>query len=153
MEKKLSIEDRVEACIKPVFAGSSYEIYDIEFVKEAGENYLRIFIDKEGGVDLDDCEAVTDMINDPLDAIDPIADGYFLEVSSPGIERKLKTPEHFLKAIGEKIYIKAFAPINGKKEIVGILKSFANEEAVVEAEGEEFIFPLTKIAKANLSVF
>lgn len=153
MEKKLSIEDRVEACIKPIFAGSPYEIYDIEFVKEAGEYYLRIFIDKEGGVDLDDCEAVTDMINDPLDAVDPIAGGYYLEVSSPGIERKLKTADHFLKAIGEKIHVKAFAPINGKKEVTGILKSFTNEEAVVEAEGECFVFPLSKIAKANLSVF
>lgn len=153
MEKKHSTEARVEECIKPYFANTPYEIYDIEFTKEAGQFYLRIYIDKAGGVDLDDCEAVTELIDAPLDAADPIGESYYLEVSSPGIERKLKTPAHFLKAIGEKIYVKSFSPINGKKEVTGILKSFANEEAVVEVAGEDYIFPLVKIAKANLSVF
>ncbi len=153
MDKKLSTEDRVEQCISPIFKDTPYEIYDIEFAREAGENYLRIFIDKEGGVDLDDCEAVTDLINAPLDDADPIAESYYLEVSSPGIERKLKKAEHFLKAIGEKVYIKSYSPVNGKKEVTGILKEFINEEAVVEVGKEEYIFPFAKIAKANLSVF
>ncbi|MEG0874133.1 MAG: ribosome maturation factor RimP [Clostridiales bacterium] len=153
MEKKQNTEARVERCIAPLFLDSPYEIYDIEYVKEAGEYYLRIYIDKDGGIDLDDCEKVTDLINTPLDEMDPIPEAYYLEVSSPGIERKLKTAAHFAKVMGEKIYLKFYSPFNGKKEIVGILQNANDCELTLDVDGENMVFPFDKIAKANLSVF
>ena len=91
-------------------------IYDVEYVKEGSEWFLRIYIDKEDGVDLDDCENVTDLINDPLDELDPIKEPYYLEVSSPGVERKLKNNAHFRRVVGEKIYVRFFGPLNGRKK-------------------------------------
>lgn len=153
MEKKQKIETQIEECIRPILAATPYDIYDIEFVKEGSAFYLRIFIDKEDGIDLDDCEKVTDLINDPLDAVDPIKEPYYLEVSSPGIERRLKTLGHFEKAVGEKVFIKTYSPIDGKKEFIGILTKVDNQQITLGQEGEEKIFPYDKIAKANLSVF
>ena len=111
MDKKNSTEKTVWQFIEPLLSDTPYEIYDVEYVKEGTEWYLRIFIDKEGGIDLDDCETVTDLINDPLDELDPIAEAYFLEVSSPGVERHLKSVRHFENAVGEKIRVKTFVKI------------------------------------------
>ena len=130
-----------------------YEIYDVEYVKEGTEWYLRIFIDKEGGIDLDDCETVTDLINDPLDELDPIAEAYFLEVSSPGVERHLKSMRHFENAVGEKIRVKTFVKIENNKEWVGILKSVDDNGITLDANGKTIAFSFDKIAKANISVF
>ena len=153
MDKKNTTEKTVWQFIEPLLKDTSYEIYDVEYVKEGAEWYLRIFIDKEGGIDLDDCETVTDLINDPLDELDPIAEAYFLEVSSPGVERHLKSMRHFEKAVGEKIRIKTFVKMENSKEWVGILKAVDENGITLESNGKTIEFPFEKIAKANISVF
>ena len=153
MDKKNSTEKTVWQFIEPLLSDTPYEIYDVEYVKEGTEWYLRIFIDKEGGIDLDDCETVTDLINDPLDELDPIAEAYFLEVSSPGVERHLKSIRHFENAVGEKIRVKTFVKIENNKEWVGILKSVDDNGITLDANGKTIAFSFDKIAKANISVF
>ena len=153
MDKKNSTEKTVWQFIEPLLTETPYEIYDVEYVKEGTEWYLRIFIDKEGGIDLDDCETVTDLINDPLDELDPIAEAYFLEVSSPGVERHLKSVRHFENAVGEKIRVKTFVKIENNKEWVGILKSVDDNGITLDANGKTIAFSFDKIAKANISVF
>ena len=153
MDKKNTTEKTVWQFIEPLLKDTSYEIYDVEYVKEGAEWYLRIFIDKEGGIDLDDCETVTDLINDPLDELDPIAEAYFLEVSSPGVERHLKSMRHFEKAVGEKIRIKTFVKMENSKEWVGILKAVDENGITLESNGKTIEFPFEKIAKSNISVF
>lgn len=153
MDKKNSTEKTVWQFIEPLLTETPYEIYDVEYVKEGTEWYLRIFIDKEGGIDLDDCETVTDLINDPLDELDPIAEAYFLEVSSPGVERHLKSMRHFENAVGEKIRVKTFVKIENNKEWVGILKSVDDNGITLDANGKTIAFSFDKIAKANISVF
>ena len=153
MDKKNSTEKTVWQFIEPLLSDTPYEIYDVEYVKEGTEWYLRIFIDKEGGIDLDDCETVTDLINDPLDELDPIAEAYFLEVSSPGVERHLKSMRHFENAVGEKIRVKTFVKIENNKEWVGILKSVDDNGITLDANGKTIAFSFDKIAKANISVF
>lgn len=153
MDKKNSTEKTVWQFIEPLLNDTPYEIYDVEYVKEGTEWYLRIFIDKEGGIDLDDCETVTDLINDPLDELDPIAEAYFLEVSSPGVERHLKSMRHFENAVGEKIRVKTFVKIENNKEWVGILKSVDDNGITLDANGKTIAFSFDKIAKANISVF
>ena len=153
MDKKNSTEKTVWQFIEPLLSDTPYEIYDVEYVKEGTEWYLRIFIDKEGCIDLDDCETVTDLINDPLDELDPIAEAYFLEVSSPGVERHLKSMRHFENAVGEKIRVKTFVKIENNKEWVGILKSVDDNGITLDANGKTIAFSFDKIAKANISVF
>ena len=153
MDKKNSTEKTVWQFIEPLLTETPYEIYDVEYVKEGTEWYLRFFIDKEGGIDLDDCETVTDLINDPLDELDPIAEAYFLEVSSPGVERHLKSIRHFENAVGEKIRVKTFVKIENNKEWVGILKSVDDNGITLDANGKTIAFSFDKIAKANISVF
>lgn len=153
MDKKNTTEKTVWNFIEPLLNGTPYEIYDVEYVKEGTEWYLRIYIDKEGGIDLDDCEAVTDLINDPLDELDPISDAYFLEVSSPGVERNLNTKRHFESAVGEKIRVKTFAKIENSKEWVGTLTGVDEDGITIDANGKTIVFSFEKIAKANISVF
>ena len=120
-----SIEERVENLIKPIIENLGYDLYDIEYAKEGKNYYLRIFIDKETGIDLNDCEKVNNAINDKLDEADYIKEQYFLEVSSPGIERILRKDKHLEQNIGKKVYIKLFKKHeDGKKEYQGILKAF-----------------------------
>ena len=100
-----------------------------------------------------DCENVTDLINDPLDELDPIKEPYYLEVSSPGVERKLKNNAHFRRVVGEKIYVRFFGPLNGRKEAIGILHEVKEKSIVITVDGDRLEIPFEKIAKANLSVF
>ena len=153
MEKKNATEKSVQTFIESVLTDTPYEVYDVEYKKEGSDFFLRIFIDKEGGVDLDDCEKVTDLINEPLDELDPIGGAYFLEVSSPGVERNLCSLDHFRAVLGEKIRIKTYQKLDNSKEWVGILAEVGEEELKLEVEGKTMTFPYDKIAKANLSVF
>lgn len=153
MEKKNNTEAIVWQLIEPILNETVYDIYDVEYQREGAEWYLRVFIDKEGGVNLDDCEKVTDLINDPLDDLDPITEPYFLEVSSPGIERRLKSITHFEKAIGEKIRLKTYAKVENRKEWVGILQEITDDAVILNVEGETLAVPFDMVAKANISVF
>lgn len=130
------IEEKVESLIKDKIESLGYYLYDVEYLKEGVEYYLRIYIDKSTGIDLNDCEKVSNEINDLLDKADLIKEQYFLEVSSPGIERILKKDQHFEQNIGQKVDVKLFKKDkNGKKEYEGILKSFNQDEISIEENG------------------
>jgi ribosome maturation factor RimP len=113
-----------------------YEVYDVEYVKEGGNWFLRCYIDKEGGITVDDCELVSRSLSDLLDKEDFIPDSYILEVSSPGLGRQLKRDKHFEKSIGEEVEIKLFKPLNKKKEYTGILFSFDQNVLTIELEDQ-----------------
>ncbi len=130
-----NIEEKVESLIKPKIENIGYELYDVEYSKEGKNYYLRVFIDKPEGIDLTDCEKVNDEINDILDEANYIKEQYFLEVSSPGIERILRKDKHLEKNIGTEINVKLFKKDeNGNKEYQGILKSFNENEIELEED-------------------
>ena len=128
-----NIEEKVEQLVKDKIEAIGYELYDVEYAKEGKNYFLRIFIDKPDGIDLNDCEKVNDAINDMLDTADYIKEQYFLEVSSPGIEKVLRKEQHLKQNIGNEISVKLFQKDeNGKKEYQGILKGFDNEKVELE---------------------
>lgn len=127
----------VRKIAEPIAKELGLEIWDIRFVKEGAQWYLRIFIDKEGGVSIDDCVDMTHAINKPLDEADPIEQAYCLEVSSPGVERELTRDEHFERYIGSAVMVKTIRPtIDGKREFKGILESFDDGNITVRIDGE-----------------
>ena len=131
------IEEKVEQLVKDPIEKLGYSLYDVEYVKEGPEYYLRIYIDKESGIDLNDCEKVSNEINEILDKADYIKEQYYLEVSSPGIERKLRKDKHLEQNISKNVEIKLFKKDNnGKKEYTGKLKSFNQEEIIIETDKE-----------------
>lgn len=144
-----SIEEKVESLIKEKVLELGYELYDVQYAKEGKDYFLRIFIDKEDGIDLNDCEKVSNEINPLLDEKDFIKEMYFLEVSSPGIERVLRKDEHLKDAIGKEIEVKLFKPIEKQKEFVGILEGYNEEKIIlVLEENEEKI----EIERKNISL-
>lgn len=126
-----------------------FELVDMEFVKESGNWYLRYYIDKPGGVTLDDCQLVSMELSKMLDEMDPIPYSYFLEVSSPGVERPLKKDKDFIKYIGSMVEIKTFEKIDGKKNFTGILKNYSNDTVTIE-DGKTYSIPKNKISAAKL---
>ena len=131
------IEEKVESLIKDKIENIGYELYDVEYVKEGKDYYLRIFIDSPNGIDLNDCEKVNNEINDLLDEADYIKEAYFLEVSSPGVERVLKKDKHLEANIGTEVNVKLFKKDDlGKKEYKGILKNFDKEKIILKVEGK-----------------
>lgn len=131
------IEEKVEKLIQDKVKNIGYSLYDVEYVKEGPEYYLRIYIDKESGIDLNDCEKVSNEINEILDKADYIKEQYYLEVSSPGIERKLRKDKHLEQNISKNVEIKLFKKDNnGKKEYTGKLKAFNQEEIIIETDKE-----------------
>lgn len=132
-----SIEERVEILLKTKIEEIGYNLYDIEYAKEGKNYFLRIFIDKPEGIDLNDCEKVNNAINDILDNADYIKEQYYLEVSSPGIERVLRKDKHLEQNIGKEISVKLFKKDeNGNKEYQGILKKFNKEKIILEEDIE-----------------
>jgi ribosome maturation factor RimP len=151
MMSKNALIDKLVTLIKPIVSELNYELYHLEFVKEGKENYLRIYIDKEnGGISLEDCEKVSRAVSDMLDVEDPIVEAYYLEVSSPGIDRSLYTEEHFQRYIGSKISVKISGLLNGKKKYEGELIRFNSEELVIKDEEQEFSIPRSKVLSVNL---
>lgn len=131
-----SIEEKVEELIKSKIQQIGYELYDVEYIKEGKDYFLRIFIDKQDGIDLTDCEKVNNEINDILDKADYIKQQYFLEVSSPGIERVLRKDKHLEDNMGKQVIIKLFKPIENKKEIEGILNGYNQEQIIIDNDKE-----------------
>ena len=130
-----SIEEKVESLLTTTINNLGYELYDVEYAKEGKDYFLRIFIDKSEGIDLNDCEKVNNSINDLLDEADYIKEQYFLEVSSPGIERVLRKNNHLEQNIGKEIHIKMFKKDeNGQKEYQGILTGFNEEKIIIEED-------------------
>ena len=130
---KVSVVAQVETIAQPIAQQLGLKLWDIEFVKEGASWFLRFFIDKEGGVSLDDCEAFSHAIDGPLDEADPIDQQYYLEVSSPGIERELKRDWHFQSELGKAVHIRLIRPFeNGSRELTGNLMSFDGSVIVIE---------------------
>ena len=152
MSKKETYEAKATAMLEPICAANRVEIYDVEYVSEAGEWYLRAYIDKEGGVTINDCEAVSRAFSDALDADDFIEDAYYLEVSSPGLGRALKKDSHLEKSIGMEVELKTYKPIDKVKEFSGILKGFNEREITVEIDGEDRSFNRQDIALIKLAL-
>ena len=141
------IEEKVESLIKDKIEHIGYELYDVEYVKEGKDYYLRIFIDSPNGIDLNDCEKVNNEINDLLDEADYIKEAYFLEVSSPGVERVLKKDKHLEANIGTEVNVKLFKKDDlGKKEYKGILKNFNKKKIILKVEGKNI-----EIERKNIS--
>jgi len=145
-----SIEEKVESLIKTKIEQNGYSLYDVQYAKEGKNYFLRIFIDKPEGIDLNDCEKVNDLINPLLDEVDYIKEQYFLEVSSPGIERVLRKDEHLKENIGNEIEIKLFKPENGKKEFEGTLNSFDKENIKINKKNEEITIERKNISNMKL---
>ena len=142
-----SIENKVEDLIKQRIEKLGYELYDVEYVKEAKNYFLRIFIDNEKGISLEDCEKVSNEIDEPLDQSNIISEAYFLEVSSPGIEKVLRKDNHLEKNIGEEVEVKLFKKDErGNKAYIGSLKNFNQKEIIIDAE-EEVIIERKNIAQ------
>lgn len=152
MSKRDTYEAKTEELLKPITEKCGVEIYDVEYVKEAGENYLRAYIDKPGGVTIDDCEAVSRLLSDELDKKDFIEEGYILEVSSPGLGRTLKKDRHLEKSIGQEVDVKTFKPIEKVREFTGILKSFDEKTITISENGADRIFQRNEIAKISLTL-
>lgn len=133
-------EQEVEKIILPVVEELGYKLYDVEFVKESSEYFLRIYIEKDGHtIDLDDCEKVSNAVGDKLDEVDPITSAYNLEVSSCGLERHLREPKHFEWAIDKEISVKLYKSLNGSKQYDGLLEEFKTKALILKLESNEKI--------------
>ncbi len=153
---KKEYESRTEEILTPIALEYGVEIYDVEYVKEGSEWYLRAYIDKEGGVTILDCENVSRTLSDRLDEEDFIADAYILEVSSPGLGRILKKDRHLEKSIGEAVEIRLYEAVDGSREYEGVLRSFDKETLTIgirdEEETEEKTFFRKQISQIRLAL-
>lgn len=153
MSKRQDYEAQTEQLVTPILEKYGFELYDVEYVKEGGNNYLRVYIDKPGGIAVNDCETVAREMNPILDEKDFIPDSYVFEVSSPGLGRALKKDKHLLKSIGEEVEIRTFRPINHEKQFEGMLKSFDDKELTIALNDEqELTFARTDIALIRLAL-
>ena len=150
---KKNIRETVREAINPTVTELGYTIWDITYGKIGADYHLEITIDNERGIDIDDCERVHRAIDPILDEVDPIEGFYYLEVSSPGIERELRTPEHITACIGMKVEAKLFAAYEGRKSALGTLKSFDGEAVLIEDESGEITLPLDKVSKLSTVYF
>ena len=148
----LKITDQVTEFAKPVVESFGCSLWDVEYVREGSERYLRLYIDKDGGVDIDDCEKIHRAIDPILDEKDPIAESYHFEVSSAGLERALKRPGDFERFMGSPVLVKLYRPRNGLKEIPGILRGYEDGKVTVEAEKETITFEKSQVALVRLRV-
>ena len=144
------VTDAVAALALPVVEGAGCTLWDVEYIKEAGTWFLRVYIDKEGGVSIDDCEAVSRPLSDLLDQADPIEGSYTFEVSSAGADRPLKKPEHFQAFLGQEVELKLYRPREGRKEFVGTLKGYEDGAVTLDINGEEAVFTKQEIALVRL---
>lgn len=149
---KKDIEAKTEALLNPILDEFQFELWDVEYVKEGSEYYLRAYIDKEGGITIDDCVDVSRKLSDKLDEDDFIDGEYILEVSSPGLGRALKRERDFEKSIGREIDLKLYKAINKEKEFSGILKGYDKEKIVVEMDGEDKEYLRSDLASVKLHV-
>lgn len=144
-----NIASTVADLIGPTVAELDYDLWDVEYVKEGSEYYLRITIDREEGITIDDCELVHRTIDPMLDEADPIEDSYHLEVSSPGIERELKYDWHFEAFIGAEVEAKLYAPVNGAKSYRGVLVGYSEAEIIINVGDTDVALPSDKVSKVN----
>jgi len=148
----LKVTDHVTQFAKPIVEANGCTLWDVEYVREGSERFLRLYIDKEGGVDIDDCEKVHRAVDPVLDQEDPIAESYHFEVCSAGLERALKRPSDFVQFMGSPIMVKLYRPRNGLKEIPGILRGYEEGRVTVEAGKETITFEKSEVALVRLRV-
>ena len=144
------VTDAVAALALPVVESAGCSLWDVEYVKEAGAWYLRVYIDKEGGVSIDDCEAVSRPLSDLLDQADPIEGSYTFEVSSAGADRALKKAEHFARFQGAEVEVKLYRPKEGRKEYVGLLRDYQDGAVTLETAGQKAVFTKQEVALVRL---
>ena len=144
------VTDVVAQLAAPVVEQAGCSLWDVEYVKEAGEWFLRVYIDKEGGISIDDCEAVSRPLSDLLDEADPIEGSYTFEVSSAGADRVLKKPEHFARFQGQEVEVKLYRPRDGRKDFVGVLQSWQDGDVTLDVGGEPAAFEKKEIALVRL---
>lgn len=145
-------EQKAEALAEPIVSNFGFELVDVEYVKEAGTWYLRLYIDKEGGITIDDCEAVSRLFSDKLDEEDFIEDAYIMEVSSPGLGRPLKKEKDFRRSVGREVEIRTYRPIEKQKEFFGILSSYDDTHVTITLENQEtMVFQKAEIALIRLA--
>jgi len=144
-----NITAKVTELVENIIIDLGYDLYDVEYLKEGKDYILRITIDNDEGINIEDCEKVSNAINDILDSADYIKDQYNLEVSSPGLERILKKDKHFEKQIGNEIYIKLYKSVNGLKEVQGVLKEYSPEKLILDVKDEKIEIECKDIAIAK----
>ncbi len=152
MTRRETYESRTEQFLLPLLEQHQFELVDVEYVKEAGNWYLRAYIDKEGGITVDDCEIISRVLSDWLDKEDFIEDSYILEVSSPGLGRPLKKDKDFERSLGDDVELKLFKARNKQKDFAGVLKSYDKDTVTIELEdGSEEVFSRAEIALIRLA--
>ena len=144
------VTDIVRSIAEPIVEGLGFELVDVEYVREGSNWYLRVFIDKDGGITVDVCETVTLPLSEKLDEVDPISRSYIFEVSSPGYERPFKTPRDYERAVGKRVRVKFFKAIDGVKTIEGVLDSYDGKSITISTDNDgEKTYPVDAISKIN----
>lgn len=151
MTRRETYETRTEVLLQPLVDACGFELVDVEYVKEAGNWYLRAYIDKPGGIAVDDCEVISRALSDKLDEEDFIDDSYILEVSSPGLLRPLKKDKDFARSIGKEIEVRTFRAIDKQKEFTGVLKEFDKDSFTIVIEENEMTFQRAETALVRLA--
>ena len=151
MSKKEVYEQKAEALLLPIIEANNFELVDVEYVKEGSNWYLRAYIDKEGGISVDDCEVISRAFSDKLDEEDFIDDAYIMEVSSPGLGRPLKKEKDYKRSMGKELEIRTYRAINREKEVYGILKFYDENSVTIENEDGEQTFQKSDIALIRLA--
>jgi len=148
----MKVTDMVTQFARPIVEQHGCSLWDVEYVREGNQRFLRLYIDKEGGVDISDCEAISRAVDPVLDEKDPIPESYHFEVCSAGLERALKRPGDFARFMGSAITVKLYRPYNGLKEIPGILRGYEDGRVTVEAGKETLTFEKSQVALVRLRV-
>jgi len=146
------VTDAVAQLALPFVEAQGCSLWDVEYVREAGAWYLRLYIDKPGGVSIDDCEAVSRPVSDALDELDPIEGSYTFEVSSAGADRALRKPEHFAAFLGSEVEVRLYRPLEGRKSWTGDLTAYADGDVTIRAGAGERTFPKKDIAQVRLAL-
>lgn len=147
-----AITEKVERMLQPYIDAEGFELVEVEYVKEGSQYFLRVYVDKPGGIDIDDCGRVSEFLSERLDQEDPIPTAYFLEVSSPGAERPLKKPDDYRKAVGQHVYLTTADALKGHTEFEGKLLSYDDTLAIVQVGKKEYEIPVDKITSARLAI-
>lgn len=148
MSKKVNYEEKTEKLVLPIIEENNFELVDVEYVREGGNYFLRVYIDKEGGITIDDCEVVSRSLSELLDEDDFIPDAYILEVSSPGLGRPLKKEKDFDRNIGKEVEVKLYKQINKQKEYSGTLVSYDTDKIELEVDEDETM----EILRSNIAL-
>ena len=148
----MKVTELVTQFAEPVVLAHGCTLWDVEYVREGGEWFLRLYIDKDGGVDISDCEAISRAMDPILDEKDPVPDSYNLEVGSAGLERQLKRPQDFAQFMGSSVSVKLFKPVDGAKEFVGTLTGFEDGAVRIESAGKSYTFQKNEVAQVWLHV-